>query len=119
MKFNFGIRWESREMIDEEKLQEIVKRIVAAAEPSRVIVFGSYGRNEADPDSDLDIMVVQPRETDRGKEMIRLRQLIGSVGTGVDVLVYSETEYESRSRVAGTLLYWARKEGRTIYEAPH
>ena len=106
-------------MIDEQTLQEIVKRIVAATEHSRVILFGSYGRNEADEDSDLDIMVVQPRETNRGEEMARLRQLVGAVGTGVDVLVYSEAEYERRSRVAGTLLYWARKEGRTVYEAPH
>ncbi|MGA2734679.1 MAG: nucleotidyltransferase domain-containing protein [Syntrophobacteraceae bacterium] len=106
-------------MIDEQTLQEIVKRIVAATETCRVILFGSYGRDEADEDSDLDIMVIQPRETNRGEEMVRLRQLIGAVGAGVDVLVYSEAEYERRSRVAGTLLYWARKEGRTIYEAPH
>ncbi|SPF40530.1 Nucleotidyltransferase domain protein [Syntrophobacter sp. SbD1] len=106
-------------MIDEKILQEIVTRIVAATKPSQVILFASYGRNEADEDSDLDIMVIQPRETNRGEEMVLLRQLIGPIGTGVDVLVYSEAEYERRSRVAGTLLYWARKEGRTIYEAPH
>ncbi len=106
-------------MINEKTLQEIVKRIVAATEPSRVILFGSYGRDDADEGSDLDIMVIQPRESNRGEEMVRLRQLIGPVGTGVDVLVYSEAEYERRSRVAGTLLYWARNEGRTIYEAPH
>ncbi len=106
-------------MIDEKTLQEIVTRIVAATGPSRVILFGSYGRDDADEDSDLDIMVIQPRESNRGEEMVRLRQLIGPVGTGVDVLVYSEAEYERRSRVAGTLLYWARKEGRTLYEAPH
>jgi len=106
-------------MIDEQTLQEIVKRIVAATEACRVILFGSYGRDEADENSDLDIMVIQPRETNRREEMVRLRQLIGAAGAGVDVLVYSEAEYERRSRVAGTLLYWARKEGRTIYEAPH
>ena len=106
-------------MIDEKTLQEIVKRIVAATEASRVILFGSYGRDDADEDSDLDIMVIQPRESNRGEEVVRLRQLIGHIGTGVDVLVYSEAEYDRRSRVAGTLLYWARKEGRTIYEAPH
>jgi predicted nucleotidyltransferase len=116
---DFSILCEGVSMIEEKKLQEIVKRIVAAARPSRVILFGSYGRNDADEDSDLDIMVIQPRETNRGEEIVRLRQLIGHVGIGVDLLVYSEAEYEPRSRAAGTLLYWARKEGRTVYEAPH
>ena len=105
-------------MIEDKTLQEIVKRIVTATKPSLVILFGSHGRNDADENSDLDILVVQPGEANRGEEMVRLRQLIGAVGTGVDVLVYSETEWERRSLIAGTLPYWARKEGRTIYEAP-
>ena len=102
-------------MIDEPTLKQVVKRIVAAAQPSRVIVFGSYGRGDADEGSDLDIIVIKPGVTDQVAEMVRLRLVIGSIGTGVDVLVYPEAEYERRSQVPGTLLYWARKEGRTLY----
>ena len=104
-------------MINEYTLQQLTKRLVAAAKPSRVIVFGSYGRGDADEGSDLDIMVIQPVVTDQVAEMVRLRQVIGSVGTGVDVMVYPEAEYERRSQVPGTLLYWARKEGRMLYAA--
>jgi predicted nucleotidyltransferase len=104
-------------MIDEHTLKQVVERIVAAARPSRVILFGSYGRGDADEGSDLDIMVIESHVADQVEEMVRLRQVIGSVGTGVDVLVYPEAEYERRSQVPGTLLYWARKEGRTLYEA--
>lgn len=106
-------------MIDETTLQEVVKRIVAAANPSRVILFGSYGRNFADEDSDLDIMVVKPEVADKGAEMVRLHEVVGDVGTGVDVLVYSDGEFERTSRVPGTVLYWARKRGRPLYEAAH
>jgi hypothetical protein len=49
--------------------------------------------------------------------MVYLRQLLGSLGVGVDVLVYSEAEFERRSRVPGTVHYWARREGKTLYEA--
>ncbi len=35
-------------MIDEQKLQQTAQRIVAVAQPSRVILFGSYGRGDAD-----------------------------------------------------------------------
>ena len=104
-------------MVSEQTLQQLTERIVGAAKPSRVIVFGSYGRGDADESSDLDVMVIQPVVTDQVAEMARLRQVIGSVGTGVDVLVYPEAEYERRRQVPGTLPYWARKEGRTLYAA--
>ena len=102
---------------DEQTLQEIVHRLVAAVQPSRVILFGSYGRGKAGPGSDLDLMVIKPEVSDPYAEMIRLHETVGNIGLGVDVLVYSEAEYQRRSQVPGTVLYWARKEGRTIYEA--
>ena len=104
-------------MLDEQTVQQIVARIVAAAQPSRVILFGSYGRGDASPDSDLDIMVIKPHVPNRYEEMLRLRKAVGSVGAGIDLLVYSEAEYERRSQVPGTVLYWARKEGKPVYVA--
>jgi len=104
-------------MIDERTLQEVVKRIVAAAQPRRVILFGSYGRGDADADSDLDLMVIEPESREAGWDIAHLRRAIGSVGVGVDVLVYSESEFERRSRVPGTVLYWAREEGKVLYDA--
>lgn len=106
-------------MIDEIILQQVVARVVAVAQPSRIILFGSYGRGEADAGSDLDLMVVLPTVTDKYGEMVRLHKAVGSVGVGVDLLVYSDAEYQRRSHVPGTVLYWARKEGRQLYEAAH
>ncbi|HNT36865.1 MAG TPA: nucleotidyltransferase domain-containing protein [bacterium] len=106
-------------MIEEQTLQQAVARIVAVAQPCRVILFGSYGRGDADEQSDVDLMVVKPRVDNRGEEMIRLAQAVGRIGAGVDILVYSDEEYQRRSQVPGTALYWARKEGRVLYESPH
>lgn len=102
-------------MLNEKTVQEAVDRIVAAANPSRVIVFGSYGRGDATEDSDLDLMVITPEVENKHAEMVRLRQVVGSIETGVDLLIYSEREYQRRSQVPGTVLYWARKEGRSLY----
>ena len=106
-------------MIDEQTLLQAVARIVAVAQPSRVILFGSYGRRDADADSDVDLMVIEPQLEDRGEEMVRLHKAVGYMGIGVDVLVYSQAEYDRRSQVPGTVLYWARREGRTVYEASY
>lgn len=105
-------------MIDEQILQRAVGRIIETVHPSRVILFGSQGRGDADEGSDVDLMVVKPRVDNRREEMAELYQLVGPTGAGVDVLLYSEAEYERRSQVPGTVLYWACKEGKTLYEAP-
>ncbi len=105
-------------MIDEQVLQQAVQRIVAVAQPSRVILFGSYGRGDADQDSDLDIVVIEQRVDNRGEEMIRLRKAVGSIDVGVDVLVYSEAEIEERRDWCTCPIYWALREGRTLYVAP-
>jgi hypothetical protein len=49
--------------------------------------------------------------------MIRLREAVGPIGSGVDVLVYSEEEAERRGQVPRTVVYWALKEGRVRYDA--
>ncbi len=103
--------------IDEQTMQDLVKCLVAAAQPTRVILFGSYARGDATAGSDLDLMVIQPHVSDSYAEMIRLHQAVGDVGVGVGLLVYSEADYRRRSQVPGTVLYWARKEGRPLYEA--
>jgi predicted nucleotidyltransferase len=104
-------------MIDAATLQKVVQRLIAVAQPSRIILFGSYGRGDADEGSDLDLVVALPEVTDKHGEMIRLHKAVGDVGLGVDVLVYSEAEYLRRSQVPGTLLYWARTEGKHLYES--
>lgn len=104
-------------MIDERILQQAVKRIVAAAQPSRVILFGSHGRGDADAGSDLDLLVVKPQVADKYVEMIRLHEAVGGIGVGVDLLVYSEAELEERRDWCTSPVYWALREGRTVYVA--
>ena len=104
-------------MISEDTIQRAVERLVSAANPSKVILFGSYARGDATEDSDLDLMVIEPEVQNTGEEMIRLHRVVGDVGIGVDLLVYSDGEASRRSQVPGTLLYWAFREGRVLYDA--
>jgi predicted nucleotidyltransferase len=45
--------------LTETDLQEITRRIVAAANPVKVILFGSQARGIAHPGSDLDLLVIE------------------------------------------------------------
>ena len=104
-------------MISENTIRQAVDRLVSAANPSQVILFGSYARGEATEDSDLDLMVIEREVQNAGEEMVRLHSVVGDVGVGVDVLVYSAEEATRRSQVPGTLLYWALREGKVLYDA--
>lgn len=104
-------------MMDERALEKIVQRIVAAVQPSRVILFGSYGRGDADEGSDLDLMVIKPHVDNQYEEMIAVYKAIGPAGVGVDVLVYSEAHVAERQDWCTSPIYWALREGRTLYAA--
>ncbi|HSO26941.1 MAG TPA: nucleotidyltransferase domain-containing protein [Anaerolineales bacterium] len=103
-------------MVDEQTLKEAVRRITAVAQPSRIILFGSQARQQTNA-ADLDLLVIQPEIADRYAEMLRLHEALGNLGLGIDLLIYSEAEFERRSRVPGTVPYWARKEGKSLYAA--
>ena len=62
-------------------------------------------------------IVIERHVDNRGEEMVRLRGAVGHIGTGVDVLVYSEAEVEERRDWCTSPIYWALREGRTLYDA--
>lgn len=100
-----------------ETIQAAVERIVGAAHPNKIILFGSYARGDADAGSDLDLIVVESEVRDRGMEMLKLYRTVGYIGVGVDLLVYSEKEMERRGQVPGTVIYHALREGKVLYDA--
>ena len=100
-----------------ERLHDAVNRLVAAAQPLKVILFGSHARGEADDHSDVDLLIIEPTVSNRYEEMIRLNRSLKGMLMPVDLLVISEQEFESRSRIPGTVEHAARKEGRVLYAA--
>jgi predicted nucleotidyltransferase len=99
-----------------DDIRKVVQRLVEAANPRKIILFGSYARGEETPDSDVDIMVIEDTVSHQGMEMVRLRKAAGRIapGVGIDILVYP-TE-KTRDPVPGTVLYWALSEGKVLYE---
>ncbi len=104
-------------MVSQRTLNLIVKRLVKAAQPTKIIMFGSHARGDADEGSDLDLLVVKREVVNRVQEMVRLRRAIGKVGLGIDVLVYTPEEIEIKKDWSSTAVYWAVREGKVLYES--
>lgn len=100
-----------------DRLRTAVERLVAAAQPSRIILFGSHARGDADDHSDVDLLVVEAAVNDRYEEMVRLNRALKGLLMAVDLLVVSEQEFEHRSSTPGTVEHTARREGRVLYAA--
>ena len=100
---------------DEDKVVKAVDMLRAAAPGATIIVFGSYARGEAGPDSDVDFLVVEQELKSRYEEMIRLREVLRPLRMPVDVLVTSAGDFDKWSSVPGTLFYEVSQEGRVFY----
>ncbi len=105
-------------MLTMEILQSAASRLAAcAARPAKIVLFGSYARGDADASSDVDLMVIESGFDDKAGEYLRLKEAIGRLGVGVDLLLCTEAEFQRRSQVPGTVPYWAKKEGKVLSDA--
>ena len=101
-------------LIPQETIDEAARMLLEAApKGSEVILFGSYARGDADSNSDLDFMVVEPFVKGQMAEMTRLRQTLRDLRVPVDVLVVSREGFEAWKGQVNTVVSRAAREGRS------
>lgn len=97
-------------------LQRIVERLVEAYRPQRIYLFGSKARNDAGPNSDFDLLVVVPDTAADEQTGSRLAyEVLRGTGTAADVLVWTQSAFESRLPLAASLPATTVREGLLLY----
>lgn len=105
-------------MNPEVLIEEVTRRLAAAAPGARVILFGSRARGEERPNSDLDLLVIKKGDVDNPRaESARLRRELRGLGIGLDLVVIGSDYAEEWSHVEGSLVNEALSEGRVLVEA--
>lgn len=105
----------------EPDLDEIVRRVVDAVAPERIVLFGSRVAGTQGGDSDVDLMVeVDVEHPGRGQ-----REQAGRVDSalmprtwGLDVLVYTPAEVRRLQGKRYSMVREIERTGRTLYERP-
>ncbi|QNN23302.1 nucleotidyltransferase domain-containing protein [Planctomycetales bacterium ZRK34] len=102
--------------LDESVIQEIVRRILAVAHPDKIILFGSAATGQMTPDSDIDLLIIEPDPGDARQEGVRISAALTGFKHPVDVKVVSTEWFEDSKDVIGGIAYPANKYGKVIYE---
>jgi predicted nucleotidyltransferase len=100
-----------------EQLEELVRRIVEAVQPLRIILYGSSARGEMTAESDLDVAVVVPEGVDRHQVAELLYPRMLGMGVAVDILVTTPELLERHRTSIGMVYREIWREGRELYAA--
>lgn len=97
--------------------RELLDSVVAYFRPRRVIAFGSAARGDAGPDSDIDLLVIL--DDDAPPEKLTLAagyEARRGYARAADVIPVTESTFERRRHVVGTISEAASHEGKVVYE---
>jgi predicted nucleotidyltransferase len=97
-------------------LADVVRRVVEAARPEKIVLFGSAARGTMGPDSDLDLLVIKGGKFNRHRVTTAIyRRLSGEIG--VDAVVVTPEEVERYRNTHCLVICPALREGQVVYEA--
>ena len=77
-------------------IEEMVRIVVAVADPEKVILFGSYARGDATEDSDVDLLVIMDHDKPRNVDQAIAIQIKIAAPFPLDLLVKRPAEVAKR-----------------------
>ena len=80
--------------MDEQEIKKVATRLGTATNANQVILFGSYARGDAKPDSDVDFLIIADSDLPRFKKSRELYNLFRPYPFGMDIICYTPQEIE-------------------------
>lgn len=100
--------------VTETKILAALERLIAAADPAKIIAFGSRAKGTAQEDSDLDLVVILP-----GDSVLKDRSLwseLSGLGLPTDLLVTNESLHERLRTSINSVHHDIDQDGVILYE---
>jgi uncharacterized protein len=106
--------------VTDTMIEEIVRAVVAAVAPEKIILFGSAVRGEIGPDSDVDLLVVEKESSfhqgSRWAESSRIRKALWNFPVPIDVLIFTPEEVDMWKDSTNHIIARSAREGRVVYD---
>ncbi len=109
--------WEElRPEVTDELLQEITRRIVAAFDPEKVILFGSYAYGQPHIYSDIDLFVIMESDETLFPRTQRVAEVAHVDCLPMDVIARTPAEVRERLDMGDHFVADILRRGRVLYE---
>ena len=90
--------------------------MVERTSPLKVILYGSYARQVADPHSDVDLLVLYDRLDNRREMVTALYESVRDINVPKDILIVTADEFERFRTVVNTTFFDIDGDGKVMYE---
>ena len=104
-------------VVDSALVDDVVRLIVDAVKPVRIILFGSAARGQMNENSDLDLLIVMPDGTHRRNTARLAYRALAELDLPKDVIVVTEDDVRKYGDEPSLVICPALREGREIYRA--
>ncbi|MBS1250448.1 MAG: hypothetical protein MAG431_02042 [Chloroflexi bacterium] len=101
-----------------EEINSIKNRIVQLYQPDKIILFGSGSRDDANQESDIDLLVISDREKHmpRHQRGLEVRLALSEFKTPKDILFYTHEDLKRWQGVPQAFINTVLREGEVLYE---
>jgi predicted nucleotidyltransferase len=103
-------------MVGEGELASLVKEIRAHYKPQRMILFGSYARDQAHAGSDLNLCLVVPEAGDWLERQAEFLGRFDLPGVALRPVIYTDQELERLRAEGHPFVREILEEGRVLHE---
>ncbi|PYJ49807.1 MAG: hypothetical protein DME87_08250 [Verrucomicrobia bacterium] len=97
------------------EIQVLANNIAREFRPEKIILFGSHARGDARPDSDVDLMVIMPRDGKEHYQQAAEIHLKCHPGFPIEVLVRTREEFEERLAMRDWFMRDIVREGKVLH----
>lgn len=99
----------------EQKIQEIVQKIVKEYQPEKIILFGSWAWGTPGPDSDADFFIVKESRERRIERERAVQTILFGTRFPADTIVYTPEEVTQRLDADDFFIQRIINKGRVVY----
>ncbi len=101
--------------VTDSLLSEIVRKIVEAFHPEKIILFGSRAWGSARQDSDVDMLVVMETDLRPARRSAEISLACRPRGLAMDILVKTPAEIDDRTKIGDPFLRRVLEQGKVLY----
>lgn len=108
-------QWLAEWAVTAEKVSAAVERIIAAANPERILAYGSRARGDFSDESDLDLAVILDH-IDPDQPIPVRSSLFRGIPLDIDLLVTDRIQHDRFKGARGSVHFEIEREGIVLYD---